>query len=257
VSGWSEGGLISGLGQWRRDLQYVNAMRRYPELGLFDRDLLLALSRRVNVEKLCEFFIHSKSQIRQDLFVAATLNFKREGFFVEFGATDGVALSNSHMLEKIFGWKGILAEPATCWREALKANRSAAIDTRCVWARSGEKLLFNEVAELSTIEAFSESDWHDRHAGQRYEVNIISLNDLLTEHKAPRNIDYLSIDTEGSEFDILSNLDWQRYSFRVITCEHNFTPSRDKICALLASHGYKRVHEHLSQFDDWYVKNGV
>lgn len=243
------------FGQWRRDLKYVAAVRRYPELGLFDRDLLLALSKRVDTKRLCKYFVYSKSQIRQDLFVLAALNFKRKGFFVEFGATDGVNLSNTHILEKVFGWEGILAEPATCWHEKLKTNRNTPTSTKCVWSRSGEKILFNEVAELSTIDTFTESDWHDRHAGQRYEVETISLNDLLDQYNAPREIDYLSIDTEGSEFDILDNLDWNKYSFNVITCEHNFTSQREKIFDLLTSHGYTRVLKELSQFDDWYIKN--
>ena len=54
----------------------------------------------------------SKSQYRQDLFVLSELEFKRDGFFVEFGATNGINGSNSFILEKNFGWKGILAEPA-------------------------------------------------------------------------------------------------------------------------------------------------
>jgi len=243
------------LGQWYRDLKYVAAVRRYPELGLFDRDFLLALSKRVDVQRLCKYFAHSKSQIRQDLLVLAALNFKRKGFFVEFGATDGVNLSNTHLLEKVFGWNGILAEPATCWHEKLRANRDTSISTKCVWSRSGEKILFNEVAELSTIDAFTECDWHDRSVGQRYEVETISFNDFLYEHNAPQAIDYLSIDTEGSEFDILNNLDWDRYSFRVITCEHNFTDQRQRIFDLLTSCGYTRILKELSQFDDWYVKN--
>ena len=52
-----------------------------------------------------------KSQIYQDIFVLYTLNWKRNGFFVEFGATNGFDLSNSYLLEKDFGWKGILCEP--------------------------------------------------------------------------------------------------------------------------------------------------
>jgi FkbM family methyltransferase len=199
----------------------------------------------------------SKSQLRQDLFALASLGFKEAGYFVEFGATDGVKLSNTHLLEKHFGWTGILAEPGRTWREALQANRTAIIDTRCVWSTSGATLTFNEVdaAELSTISTFGRDDGHRaaRRRGRQYEVETISLNDLLAAHNAPPDIDYLSIDTEGSEYDILQAVDFDRYRFKVITCEHNHTTSRQKIFGLLTSRGYRRVMEQVSRWDDWYV----
>ncbi len=51
----------------------------------------------------------TKSQMYQDLFVLAECNFRRKGFFVEFGATNGLDLSNTYLMEKNFGWEGILA----------------------------------------------------------------------------------------------------------------------------------------------------
>lgn len=202
----------------------------------------------------------SKSQLRQDLFVLAQLGFKRDGYFVEFGATNGVGLSNTHILEKSFGWRGILAEPAKCWHSQLKANRSAIIETRCVWSVSGAVLKFNEVddPELSTIAQFSSGDLHQkaRESGKTYEVQTVSLNDMLEHHQAPSEMDYLSIDTEGSEFEILQKLDFNKYRFRVITCEHNYTPMREEIFNLLSRHGYVRKYTELSRFDDWYVRGG-
>ena len=151
----------------------------------------------------------SKSQIKQDLFVLAELDFKRHGFFVEFGATNGIDLSNSYLLESEFEWKGILAEPAKCWHDALIKNRTCSIETNCVWRDSNSILDFNEAAsaELSTISTYGASDSHclSREVGTNYQVGTISLLDLLDKYNAPRQIDYLSIDTEGSEFEILSS----------------------------------------------------
>ena len=199
----------------------------------------------------------SHSQFRQDLFVLAELGFKRNGYFVEFGATDGAHLSNTHLLEKEFGWTGILAEPARVWHARLKANRTAHIETNCVWSTTGETLQFNEVTspELSTIHQFNSSDEHAqaRQRGRGYDVQTISLNDLLAKYDAPARMDYLSIDTEGSEFEILSRLDFDRYRFSVITCEHNGTDARGKIYDLLTAHGYVRKLEAVSECDDWYV----
>lgn len=199
----------------------------------------------------------SKSQLSQDLFVLSELGFKENGYFVEFGATNGIHLSNSYLLEKEFLWNGILAEPARMWHSALKENRSAAIETKCVWKKSGETLVFNEteIGELSTIDDFSDSDNHfaRREYGKKYNVETISLMDLLEYFDAPQSIDYLSIDTEGSEYEILQDFDFERYQFSVITCEHNYTPMREKIYNLLTCNGYERKFEHLSKWDDWYV----
>ena len=200
----------------------------------------------------------SKSQLRQDLFVLSELNFKRNGFFVEFGATNGIDFSNSHLLEKEYGWNGILAEPAKLWHQDLIENRIAIIDTRCVWRDTGSTLMFNETEspELSTLNSHIYSDLHaqERLKSSQYPVETVSLIDLLIHHNAPKEIDYLSIDTEGSEFEILEEFDFKRYQFNIITCEHNYSSSRDKIFRLLIKNGYQRVYQEISQFDDWYVK---
>lgn len=222
-----------------------------------DIDFLRALPD-VAVISALQYLRLSRSQIRQDLFVLSQLSFKRGGFFVEFGATNGVDLSNSYLLEKEFGWKGILAEPARGWHADLKTNRSAAIETRCVWKLSGQQLSFNEVTdrELSTIQEFVRSDLHSnlRASSKSYSVETISLTDLLIENNAPKVIDYLSIDTEGSEFEILNAFDFDQFEFKVITCEHNYSYNREKVYNLLTRHGYRRCFESLSQFDDWYIK---
>lgn len=201
--------------------------------------------------------VNAKSQIGQELFVLCQLEFARDGFFVEFGATNGRELSNTHLLEKDFGWRGILAEPARIWHPELSLNRSAQIEFDCVWNATGETLIFNEARfpELSTIKAFNASDMHrkSRNHGKSYKVSTISLLDLLRKHDAPKVIDYLSLDTEGSELEILEAFDFSQYLIKVITVEHNYTNNRDKIYDLLTSHGYVRRLEEISKFDDWYV----
>lgn len=199
----------------------------------------------------------SKAQLQQDLFVLMYLNFKQKGYFVEFGATNGISLSNTWLLENKFGWSGILAEPAHIWHEALLKNRKSTVEKRCVWISTGEKLQFREAESISTLQGFGEDDAHAtlRKKGKVYEVETISLLDLLKESKAPKLIDYLSIDTEGSEFEILEAFDFKQYSFRVISVEHNYTSMRDQIFELLTKNGYQRIHPEISLFDDWYVYN--
>ena len=77
------------------------------------------------------------------------------------------------------------------------------------------------------------------------------------KYNAPKKIDYLSVDTEGSEFDILSAFDFNEYRFNCITIEHNFTENREKLKFLLEQNGYKRVFEYLSKWDDWYIAESL
>ena len=206
--------------------------------------------------------LNSPAQLFQDLLVIFFLKGKRNGFFVEFGATNGVDLSNTVSLERNLQWKGILAEPAKCWHAALKNNRSAAIDTRCVWSQSGAKLEFKEaeLAELSTLNDLVDKDFNKvgRVNGTTYSVDTVSLNDLLKAHNCPREIDYMSIDTEGSELPILQAFDFSAYDIKIITVEHNFVePNRQQIHDLMTANGMVRVFEPLSQFDDWYIKHSI
>ena len=179
---------------------------------------------------------------------------------MEFGAKDGVSFSNSYLLEKEFNWNGILGEPAKLFNKELPIHRSAYFEKNCLWSKSNHKLIFNEVSAkgfngLSTISQFSTDDAHSkaRKLGKEYEVITISLEDMLDKFKAPKLIDYLSIDTEGSEYEILKHFNFQKYKFKVITVEHNFTNQRNKINKLLCENGYKRKFEDISNFDDWYV----
>jgi FkbM family methyltransferase len=236
------------------------------KLHLSNQELLSTVARAKNNipfllqipdRDLLPWVFESQAQLWQDLFVLHELKMKKNGFFVEFGATNGKSLSNTYMLEKQFEWKGILAEPARRWHHELSNNRTVAIEKKCVWSKSGEVLVFNEteVAELSTIDSFSASDYHEtaRKNGVTYSVETITLLDLLKKYQAPKIIDYLSIDTEGSEYEILKNFDFAAYKFKVITCEHNYSPDREKIRELLKRHGYIAKYPELSEFDDWYV----
>lgn len=199
----------------------------------------------------------SKAQLKQDIVALIVNRFKKGGYFVEFGATNGVDLSNTFLLEQEFEWRGILAEPSPAWHADLRKNRHCVIEERCVWRTTGENLDFDvvKIGELSTISSFSQSDLHAkaRATATKHVVKTVSLLDLLTTHSAPSLIDYLSVDTEGSEYEILSAFDFDKFRFNFITVEHNYTENRERIHALLRRNGYKRILECLSKWDDWYV----
>ncbi len=200
-----------------------------------------------------------RAQLGQDLFALWATSFAHNRYFVEFGAADGVNLSNTFLLERSFSWNGIAAEPARPWHEALARNRRCIVDKRCVWTVSGQHVTFVEPRDalLSTMGDYADRDQHReaRRNAVTYEVETVSLNDLLAQHSAPNRIDYLSIDTEGTEFEVLNTFDFERYDVQAITVEHNYDAARrDALYGLLQLNGFARVLTEISAFDDWYVK---
>ncbi len=200
----------------------------------------------------------SQSQIMQDLWVLHELGEKRGGFFVEFGAGNGVTMSNTHLLEKRYGWRGILSEPNPTFHRRLARERVAAIEHACVWARTGETATFlcTEKPAFSRLASIAPDDVFERQGrrtvAREITVPTVSLADLLDRHDAPRQIDYISVDTEGAERAILEAFDFGHH-VSLWTVEHNFTPEREAVHAVMGRHGYVRRFPEFSRFDDWYV----
>jgi FkbM family methyltransferase len=193
-----------------------------------------------------------RSQIGQDRWVASLFSDGRQGYFVDVGAHDGVYLSNTYSLEVDRGWKGVCIEPSHHFAE-LKKNRRCAVDDSVVYDVSGAKIAFKVDAQDSIFSGIdADIVLHKSRAGQSQERITRTLAAVLDEQKAPNAIDYMSLDTEGSELKILHGAGLDRYLFKTITVEHNYeTEKRDAIHALLAKHGYRRVRRVL--FDDWYI----
>jgi hypothetical protein len=117
-----------------------------------------------------------------------------------------------------------------------------------------------EIAELSTFTSLVDTDFNRnaRVKGKVYPVETVSLNDLLEFHNCPAQIDYLSIDTEGSELEIIRAFKFDNYNIDIITVKHNFRePERKEIFDLLTSKGFIRLFEAFSKFDDWYIKRSI
>ena len=181
---------------------------------------------------------------------------KTAGYFVEFGATDGIVASNTYLLEKDHGWRGILAEPNPYWHPGLIGNRQSAIDLRCVFSTTGKKIKFaaTRVPALATIAGYIACDGHARSRLDHriVDVETVSLTDLLCAHGAPRDIDFISIDTEGSEYEILKAFDFSRWNVLLFSVEHNQTGNEPKIDALMRRNGYQRRYANYSTIDAWY-----
>lgn len=193
------------------------------------------------------------SQLGQDIDVLNFYNLKKNGYFIEIGANDGIELSNTYILEKNYGWKGICIEPLPDKFKELQKNRpgSICID-KAVYHTSNLNLEFLVCGLYSGIEESIEFHQHRPKFPTKINVNTCVLNDILEENQAPNFIEYLSIDTEGSEFDILKTINFLKYTFGIIHVEHNYKEEkRKKIRDFLTSNGYLLKKE--IKWDDEYI----
>jgi FkbM family methyltransferase len=204
----------------------------------------------------------SYSQLKQDIAIVDFYKQKQNGFFVDIGASDGITISNTYLLEKKYNWKGICVEPVQSVFDQLVKNRKAYCSNKAVFSKSNEIVKFdishyNGNAELSGIQEFI--DYHKHRVDEdktTVDVITITINDLLEQANAPSFMEYLSIDTEGSELEILKELRFDKYMFGRIDLEHNHQePRRSLMRELLTSNGYNYLKENA--VDDCYVHSSL
>jgi len=203
------------------------------------------------------------SQGGQDIYVTRILKEKREGYFVEVGANNGYLMSNTYLLEKNYDWKGICVE-ATPYRitELINNRPNAICISNAVFSVSNLELDFTtcplDILNVITDYAEIAVDFLNQ-SGQIIKVNTRSLTDILNENNAPENIDYLSVDTNGSEYKVLEGIDFTKYKFGVITIKNSLVEEKqNRIKEILTSNGYSvqqtiRMVDNIS--DDLYVPN--
>ena len=201
-----------------------------------------------NKLKLLKIIHLTQSQLFQELFVLNKMNFKKNRFFIEFGACDGLYYSNTLILEKIFGWKGILAEPSKYWQKNIKRNRKCNIFFGAVTHKKENNINFYENIEPALSGVFRNKN----KLLKSYNIKCININILLEKYKAPKSIDYLSIDTEGNEYHIIKSLNFKKYRPKVITIEHNFRKDKTLIKKFLNEKKYKTFDLSLTKYDIWF-----
>ena len=91
--------------------------------------------------------------------------------------------------------------------------------------------------------------------GFTVKVPTISLNDVFIKYFNGEKIDYMSVDTEGSELLILSKFNFEKYGPKIVTVEHNFTSAQKNLDNLFKENNYKRFFPQQTQFDSWYIRN--
>ena len=195
----------------------------------------------------------SYSQFGQDSHVLhAIYKSKRGGFFVEIGAFDGITDSNTYLLEKDYGWKGIVVECNPMWATNIIKKRNCIFFPYAVWNKNDEILSFYNTGHGLSGLVETNPHSHVREWAPVIDVFTKTLTTILDNANAPKFIDYISIDTEGSEYEILKAHDFSKYTFGYICVEHNNHPeNRTQIRKLLETNGYSFYREN--KVDDEYI----
>ncbi len=184
------------------------------------------------------------SQMDQDRLLDETIFCgMREGVFVDVGAYDGVIDSNTLMFERDRGWSGICVEANPALFSSLEANCTAKCVNLAVGAAEGV-LPFVQVTGWDTFSGLADS-MDPRHLGHipqhireksgsitTIDITVTRLSKILSDHDLSE-IHYLSVDTEGSEPDILSSVDFNSVMVHVATVEANYNDQRDRIESLM------------------------
>jgi len=207
------------------------------------------------------------SQVGQDKWVYDKFFTNRcGGVYLDIGAHDGKGISNSYFFEHEANWRGMCVEPNPQTFKTLAVNRPRCININAVLGQEKKKMTFRVVKGvdvLSGLVEFMDPRHLDRIAGEKklnnlkdediydVQVDMLQATELLEVHDM-LNIDFLSLDTEGSELQILRSFDWSKINIHVMTVENNFRSSDVK--DYLKEKGITFVN-NLSGQDDLYVDN--
>ncbi len=204
-----------------------------------------ALAKLTRIEK-------TYAEFGQDLWVKRSVApGKRDGYYVDVGSADGEVISNTKLLDEL-GWKGVCIDPFP----RNMAKRTCQVFRQPVYSESGKRVQFRAAGDLGGVE--SDLNRHRDAVAKAPMVELVTatLDEILAKARAPKHIDYINLDVEGAEYDVLRGFSLDRYQVGCFTIEHNYEMAkREAIHGFLSSKGYVRVRSW--EVDDWYVHKSL
>jgi FkbM family methyltransferase len=201
------------------------------------------------------------SQIGQDKFIDEFFD-KKEGLtFLDIGAHDGVSISNTYFLEKERNWNGICVEAQPLEFQKLKSNRNCVCVNVAVSDYNGETNFICVEGYANMLSGISD-DYNPSHMNRiknevrtyggsinNIKVPVKTLQTILDEHNL-KKIDFCSIDTEGSEFNIIKSIDFDKTEITVFIIENNYQEKNvEEYLVQKGYYLYKKI-----EWDDVFVK---
>jgi FkbM family methyltransferase len=185
----------------------------------------------------------------EEAVVAAYFAGRGGGYFIEVGAYHPTILSQSKLLERR-GWTGLMIEPLADQAKILREQRSSKVmQVACGSpAQHGTTIRIGRLGGLSTLRADRLSE--DRRYHEFETVDVVTLDSILEAHR-PASIDFVSIDVEGAELDVLAGFDLARWKPGLVLIEDHI--ENDAIHRHMKRNAYRRVRR--TGDNSWYVRN--
>lgn len=178
------------------------------------------------------------SQFGEDAYLDYYFSGRNSGFYVDVGAFHPFNISNTCVFYKR-GWRGINIEPNPASFRAFPKHRPRDINLNFAVSRYDTEVSFNCSEELSGIDG--DADWSrdSRRTADYCRVRSMPLSEILNKNlPKDKTIDFMSIDCEGHDAEVLHSNDWDQYRPRIILVEDE-EEGASAIDGIMDSVGYR------------------
>lgn len=205
---------------------------------------------------------YNKNKILDQLFER-----QHKGIFIEVGGWDGYELSNTYFMEKMRDWTGILVEPIIVRAEEANKNRWCKVVNACV-GKETKQVDFCHIQGYSEMlsaikdsyhptynnRVLSEIQQHGQHISV-YPLDCYTINDLMDKNTM-KSADYLSLDTQSSELEVLQVYNVEKNPIKVIGLDTN-SVNENEIKTWFAENGYVQYWKHGSADDYLFINHSL
>ena len=185
----------------------------------------------------------SYAQNLEDVMLARAFVGVTQGFYIDVGGYD----PDNDSVTRFFydsGWRGINVEPVPEQYEEFVRRRPRDVNLRTALGRADGQLRFHDFSPsgLSTMDPVAAARLREHgYTCREYDVPVTTLAAVCRAH-APATIDFLKIDVEGAEGEVIAGADWRAFRPRVIVVEAtrplDGTPTHAGWEPVLLEHGY-------------------
>ncbi|PXF40377.1 Protein Star [Gracilariopsis chorda] len=205
--------------------------------GLYEREGSCRISRDWKSYRM-RFWMFS--QFAQDayLYVKHFNRLNRRGVYLDVASNDAIKISNTYFMDRCLGWRGLCVEANPKYYERIFRERSCQLVPTCASATDGEVVQFKLRGEIGGVVGDTYK-YGNNSKGTLTEARCMSVQTMLDRSKTT-HVDYMSLDVEGHEVEVLKGIDWERARIDVISVEAN--ENFERLSAFLAEKGYVR-HE--------------